>query len=220
MSDRSEPDESRPRTVLITLTGKDRPGVTSTLFGTLARFSVEVLDIEQIVLRRRLILGLLVSEPRDWKALRDAVHEVAAELGMTVEVDKGAGDNRSRPVGRSHVTVLGSPLRSTAVAAIAGRIADSGANIDRIERMARYPVTAIDLHVSGTAPDRLRAFLTEEAPPQRVDVARPRSPHEGGRPPGCRGGGPVRRPAAPRDAHDRDGCGLHAHPGRGHRDAR
>src|SRR3954452_8493625 len=171
MSDRSEPDESRPRTVLITLTGKDRPGVTSTLFGTLARFSVEVLDIEQIVLRRRLILGLLVSEPRDWKALRDAVHEVAAELGMTVEVDKGAGDNRSRPVGRSHVTVLGSPLRSTAVAAIAGRIADTGANIDRIERMARYPVTAIDLHVSGAAPDRLRAVLAEEAARQGVDVA-------------------------------------------------
>jgi phosphoserine phosphatase len=173
MSDESSAPagERRPRTVLITLTGKDRPGVTSRLFGTLARFSVEVLDIEQIVLRRRLILGLLVSEPRDWKALRDAVQEVAAELDMTVEVDKGAGDNRPRPVGRSHVTVLGSPLKSTAVAAIAGRIADTGANIDRIERMARYPVTAIDLHVSGSAPDRLRAVLSEEAARQGVDVA-------------------------------------------------
>jgi len=163
--------EPRPRTVLITLTGKDRPGVTSTLFGTLARFSVEVLDIEQIVLRRRLILGLLVSEPRDWKALRDAVEEVAGDLGMTVEIEKGAGDNRSRPEGRSHVTVLGSPLRSGAVAAIAGRIADTGANIDRIERMARYPVTAIDLHVSGAAPERLRAVLATEAAIQGVDVA-------------------------------------------------
>jgi len=171
MNDRSDPDTPRPRTVLITLTGKDRPGVTSTVFGTLARFNVEVLDIEQIVLRRRLILGLLVSEPRDWKALRDAVQKAASDVGMTVEVDKGAGDNRRRPEGRSHVTVLGSPLRSTAVAAIAGRIADSGANIDRIERMARYPVTAIDLHVSGTAPDRLRAVLTEEAARQGVDVA-------------------------------------------------
>jgi phosphoserine phosphatase len=171
MNDRSDPDAPRPRTVLITLTGKDRPGVTSTVFSTLARFNVEVLDIEQIVLRRRLILGLLVSEPRDWKALRDAVEKAAIDLGMTVEVDKGAGDNRRRPEGRSHVTVLGSPLRSTAVAAIAGRIADSGANIDRIERMARYPVTAIDLHVSGTEPDRLRAVLTAEAARQGVDVA-------------------------------------------------
>ena len=69
---------ARPRTVLITLTGKDRPGVTSTVFATLAQFSVDVLDIEQIVLRRRLILGLLVSEPRDWKALRRALEKVAA----------------------------------------------------------------------------------------------------------------------------------------------
>ena len=161
----------RPRTVLITLTGKDRPGVTSTVFGTLAQFAVDVLDIEQIVLRRRLILGLLVSEPRDWKALRRALEKVAAELGMNVEVDKGAGDNKARPEGRSHVTVLGQPLTSSTVAAIAGRIADTGANIDRIERMARYPVTAIDLHVSGASPDRLRTILSEEAARQGVDVA-------------------------------------------------
>ena len=175
MTDRTsgpvEPLDPPPRTVLITLTGKDRPGVTSTVFATLARFGVEVIDIEQIVLRRRLILGLLVSEPRDWKALRDAIGKVATDLDMTVEFDKGAGDNRRRPEGRSHVTVLGSPLRASAVAAIAGRIADSGANIDRIERMARYPVTAIDLHVSGTAPERLRALLSEEAARQGVDVA-------------------------------------------------
>jgi phosphoserine phosphatase len=57
------------------------------------------------------------------------------------------------------------------MAAVAGRIADSGANIDRIERMARYPVTAIDLHVSGAHPDRLRAMLSIEAAAQGVDVA-------------------------------------------------
>jgi phosphoserine phosphatase len=160
-----------PKTLLITLTGKDRPGVTSTMFSTLARFGVEVIDIEQIVLRGRLILGLLVSTPRDWKPLREAVERAAAELGMSVELERGAGDNRPRPQGRSHVTVLGTPLRSAAVAAVAGRIADIGANIDRIERMARYPVTAINLHVSGAAPEKLRAVLAEEAARQGVDVA-------------------------------------------------
>ena len=69
----------------------------------------------------------------------------------------------------SHVTVLGMPLRPGAVAAIAGRIADTGANIDRIERMARYPVTAIELHVSGADPDRLRVTLSEEAARQEAD---------------------------------------------------
>ena len=37
--------------------------------------------------------------------------------------------------------------------------------------MARYPVTAIELHVSGTDPDRLRVTLAEEAAVQAVDVA-------------------------------------------------
>ena len=49
--------DASSRTLLITLTGKDRPGVTSLVFDTLAQFGVEVVDIEQIVLRRRLILG-------------------------------------------------------------------------------------------------------------------------------------------------------------------
>src|SRR6478672_8552726 len=161
--------EAQPKTLLITLTGKDRPGVTSTVFSTLAAFGVAVLDIEQIVLRRRLVLGVLVTQPRDWKGLRAALERVATDLDMQLEVDRGTGDNRSRPAGRTHVTVLGTPLRPAAVAAIAGRIADTGANIDRIERMARYPVTAIELHVSGADPDRLRALLALEAAKQSVD---------------------------------------------------
>ncbi|CUR57703.1 Phosphoserine phosphatase [metagenome] len=163
--------EPAPDTLLITLTGKDRPGVTSALFATLARAGVEVLDIEQIVLRRRLVLGLLVTAPRDWKKLRDAVETAAAALDMHVEVLRGTGDNRSRKDGRSHVTIIGMPLKATAMAAIAGRIADAGANIDRIERMARYPVTAIDLHVSGVDTDRLRGQLAAEAARHDIDVA-------------------------------------------------
>ena len=166
-----DPKDARLETLLVTLTGKDRPGVTSAVFATLARAGVEVLDIEQIVLRRRLILGVLVTTPRDWKKLRDAVQRTADDLGMTVELDRGTGDNRARGGGRSHVTVIGTPLKASAMAAIAGRIADTGANIDRIERMARYPVTAIDLHVSGAEPERLREVLATEAARQAVDVA-------------------------------------------------
>ncbi len=163
--------DDAPKTLLITVTGRDRPGVTSLMFSTLATFGVQVLDIEQIVIRRRLVLGVLVTVPRDWKALRSAVERVAADLDMQVDVDRGTGDNRERPGGVSHVTVLGMPLRPSAVAAIAGRIADTGANIDRIERMAHYPVTAIELDVSGADPDRLRVLLAEEAAVQSVDVA-------------------------------------------------
>lgn len=160
-----------PKTLLITITGKDRPGVTAAMFSTFAAAGVEVLDIEQIVLRRRLVLGVLVTAPRDWKKLRLAIEQTAAGLGMQVEVERGQGDNKPRRVGRSHVTIIGAPLKAAAMSAIAGRIADLGANIDRIERMARYPVTAIDLAISGVDPEILRSLLAAEAAKQGVDIA-------------------------------------------------
>src|SRR5690606_23577691 len=124
----------------------------------LAEHPVTVVDVEQVVIRGRLVLAVLLTAPRDEVRLRRAVAAVADELGMDVEVAAGAGGTAApRRSGRSHVTVLGHPLRPTGMSAIAGRIADSGANIDRITRVADYPVTAIELEASGTDPDQLRA---------------------------------------------------------------
>ncbi|MBA2699426.1 MAG: phosphoserine phosphatase SerB [Nocardioidaceae bacterium] len=158
-------------TLLMTLTGKDRPGVTAAMFETLAGFGVEVLDIEQVVLRGRLLLGVLVTAPRNVTKLRQQAEQTASSLGMELEMAQGQGDNARRREGRAHVTVLSRPLTPAAVAAITGRIADTGANIDRVVRMARYPVTAIEFHVSGADVGRLRKVLAIEAAHQRVDVA-------------------------------------------------
>src|SRR5215469_10084691 len=161
-----------PTTILVTLTGRDRPGVTSRLFTDLAAHELTVLDIEQVVIRGRLVLGVLLAgdgEP-DLTAIHRAVRALAADLDMEAEITTGWGEPPPRR-GRLHVTVLGSPLRPSAVAAIAGRIAASGANIDRIDRLADQPVTCIELDVSGADPDLLRAALTSEATQQRVDVA-------------------------------------------------
>src|SRR4051812_32991652 len=160
-----------PKTLLITLTGKDRPGVTSRVFGTLGAFGVEVLDIEQIVLRRRLVLGVLVTLNRDWRSLREAVQRVATELDMQLEVDRGTGDNRARPEGRSHVTVLGMPLRAAAFAAIAGRIADTGANTAGRGGRAPSPAPATERPAPGPPPARPRARRAGGPARQSVDVA-------------------------------------------------
>lgn len=160
-----------PDTLLVTVTGTDRPGVTSAVLETLSVAGVSVVDVEQILMRGRLVLGVLVTAPRDGKKLRKAVTETVEALGMSVDIERGSGDNQSRPRDRAHVTVIGAPLKASAMAAIAGRIADCGGNIDRIERMARYPVTAIELHTSGAAPDRLRTLLAVEAARHAIDVA-------------------------------------------------
>ncbi|MDL4773340.1 MULTISPECIES: phosphoserine phosphatase SerB [Thermomonosporaceae] len=166
-------DGSDQRTLLITLTGRDRPGVTSRLFGTLADFPITVADVEQVVIRGRLVLGVLVSYAggADIGRVWNAAERVATDLDMEIELSTGRSRSMPRRRGRLHVTVLGAPLKPAAMAGIAGRIAANGANIDRIERLAQYPVTCIEMHVSGADPEGLRAALAVEAAEQQVDVA-------------------------------------------------
>jgi phosphoserine phosphatase len=163
--------ETSQRTLLVTVTGRDRPGVTSALFDALAGYDVEVVDVEQVVIRGRLVLGVLVTAGGDEAGVRAAVAKVCHDLRLDVEMASGTGDNAPRRSGRLHVTVLGIPLRPVAVAGIASRIAACGANIDRIMRLSRYPVTSIELDVSGADPDKLRTELAAEAVAREVDVA-------------------------------------------------
>lgn len=161
-----------PLTILVTLTGRDRPGVTSRLFTALAAHELTVLDIEQVVIRGRLVLGVLLGcgpDP-DLTAIHRGIRAVAADLGMETEITTGSGEAPRRR-GRLHVTVLGSPLAPAAVAGIAGRIAAHGANIDRIDRIADRPVTCIEFAVSGADPDVLRTTLARESAGLGVDVA-------------------------------------------------
>ena len=165
-----------PRTtLLITLTGRDRPGVTSRLFGALARYPLSVLDIEQVVIRGKLVLGVLLGcdSPPDLTGIYDAVSALAGDLGLEAEITTGSGATGDLPArgGRLHVTVLGSPLAPAAITAIAGRIAASGANIDRIGRLARNPVTCIEMEISGGDPVLLRGDLARVAVAQGIDVA-------------------------------------------------
>ncbi|WP_346100906.1 phosphoserine phosphatase SerB [Nonomuraea maheshkhaliensis] len=167
------------RTLLITLTGPDRPGVTSRLFSVLSKFPVAVADIEQVVIRGRLTLGVLVAYTggpstgtgTTLGAMWTAVERVAEDLGMEVELSTGSTAKEARRRGRLSVSVLGATLQPAAIAGIAGRIAAAGANIDRIERLAQWPVTCIELSVSGADPDALRVELAAEAAAQEVDVA-------------------------------------------------
>jgi phosphoserine phosphatase len=158
-------------TLLVTVTGTDRPGLMSAVLSELASTHLQVIDVEQVVLRGRLVLGVLLTAPRDDSHLRSALTDLAARLGVEIALARGTGDNRPRRQGRSHVTVIGHPLSAAGLAAIAGRIADTGANIDRISRMARYPVTAIEIAVSGADPDALRTLLALEGVAQGLDVA-------------------------------------------------
>lgn len=170
------PEPSLERSIAFTFTGADRPGVTSQLFAALAAFDVTIADLEQVVLNGRLTLGvLLLGAAPDSTILHSpelcaGVELVAADLGLDVQTEVGSSSTVRRR-GRLHVSVLGAPLRPRAIAGIADCIAAAGANIDHIERLAAYPVTCVELVVSGADPQQLRSSLALVATDLQVDVA-------------------------------------------------
>lgn len=163
------------RTLLITLSGQDRPGVTRALFRALGPHRVHVLDVEQIVVRGRLVLAVLVgASDRHSAGLDEAAHSavtVGKDLGMEVQTQFGADEDSERRRNRVHVTILGAPLMPEAIAAAAALIADRGGNIDRIRRIASYPVTALEFQGSGVSVDEIRRPLVEVASAHGADVA-------------------------------------------------
>jgi phosphoserine phosphatase len=66
---------------------------------------------------------------------------------------------------------MGAPLETRHVAAVAAAIADHGANIDRIRRLSRYPVTTVELDVSGADVADLRHDLAMVAHQVGADIA-------------------------------------------------
>lgn len=165
--------------VLITVTGPDRPGVSSVLFAALIRHGVELLDIEQVVIRGQLTLGALVATDHDPEELQEAVEQAMASIAMTVRTSIEVDEAGARRRMSTHVVVvLGRPITARAFGEVARALAGVGANIDSIRRVADYPVTALELMVSPDPADTtvhphgtLRARLVEVAASVGVDVA-------------------------------------------------
>jgi len=166
--------EKDPFTGLILLTGIDKPGITATLFETLAPFSLTVLDIEQVVIRERLILTLLIAcNP----AHTEAIDVDLEELSKTLDVDIATSFS-SAPIssiaaktGLVHAVLLSPKLLPSAVAKVAQTISELGGNIESISRTASYPVTAIEFVISRADPKILKSSLARVAIEQGVDIA-------------------------------------------------
>jgi phosphoserine phosphatase len=156
--------------LLVTVSGPDRPGVTADLFAAVSGMPVTVADVEQVVIRGRLVLGILLTGT-DLSAPGRALAETAERLGLVAVLETGAAADDARRRDRVLVTVLGSPLVPAGLAGVAQTIAVEHGNIDRISRLARYPVTGIELEVSGADPMRLREALNRRARELGVDIA-------------------------------------------------
>ena len=78
-------DEKSEFTGLILVSGIDTPGITQALFETLAPFAITVLDIEQVVIRERLILTVLISlNPAHAEAIEEDLQLCGQKLGVDI----------------------------------------------------------------------------------------------------------------------------------------
>jgi phosphoserine phosphatase len=166
--------EKEEFTGLILISGLDSPGITSAVFEALSPFAVTVLDIEQVVIRDRVILTILISlSAAHATAIEEDLNLCASKLGVDIAsaFEKRSVVSIAAKSGLIHVVALGNPLKPAAVAEIATTIAHEGGNIERIHRTASYPVTAIEFVVSGANAANLRSALAEISAETGVDIA-------------------------------------------------
>jgi len=163
--------------VLITVTGVDQPGVTSALFEVLSRHKVDLLNVEQVVIRNRLTLGVLVSGPADvvgGARLRDEVTGAIQAVGLDVTIESSDDLPVLREPSTHTIVVLGRPISAEAFGVVAREVAALGVNIDFIRGVSDYPVTGLELRVSvppGAAYGQLQTALARVAAAEGVDIA-------------------------------------------------
>jgi phosphoserine phosphatase len=159
------------QTILVHVSGQDRPGLFAGILALLDRSGAEVVDIEQITIRQRLHLSLLVVAPPTDDVLNELLflgweHRLAVDFEVVSEPTRPA---RANPW--YAVTLLGAELGPAALGAAADAIAGGAGNIERITCLAHYPVTAYELIVSAPAIAPIRLALVAASQQQRFDVA-------------------------------------------------
>ena len=175
--------------ILINVTGKDKPGLTASLTGILARYKVAILDIGQAVIHDYLSLGILVEIPTEFKSssiLKDLLFE-AHKLGIQIRfspIEEPLYENWVAQQGKERriITLLGRRITAEQLSKVAAAIAKNKLNIDVINRLSgRVSVNNTDTHqiacvqitVSGkiSNPGVLRRELLEIHADTGIDIS-------------------------------------------------
>jgi len=175
--------------LLISVSGEDRPGVTTAVTQVLAQGGVSVLDIGQAVIHDSLTLGILAEVPTAAESaavLKDVLFQVH-KLGMQVRFQPISAQSYQHWVSqqgkpRHIITLLARRVLAEHIARVTSVTADHGLNIDQINRLSgRIPLDRIDMHSKACvefsvrgAPANHNAFrsaLLELASEMDVDIA-------------------------------------------------
>ena len=155
------------------MSGQDGPGIAARLFGALAERGVEVDDVEQVRVHGRLLLCVEAD------MVPAEVEPVLRPPGGALRRGGRRGRGRAPRGGRRWTTspraiwsrVLAPEIDAATLETVTGAIARCGGNIERIVRLAAYPVHSYELSVAGADIDGLRRALAEAAARCLVDLA-------------------------------------------------
>jgi phosphoserine phosphatase len=172
--------------LLITISGKDHPGLTSAFAHSLAETEASLLDIGQAVIHDALALGLMIRVPDgEVHDITRRVDHIAAELGVTARVSDISEEEYRRWIDKQHkqrfiVTLLAEQIEAQELAAVADIFAKRDVNIDTMDRLSSRGAAAdinsricIEFNISGDGVDSigLRRALLELADQVSFDVA-------------------------------------------------
>ncbi|MCZ6737887.1 MAG: phosphoserine phosphatase SerB [Actinobacteria bacterium] len=155
--------------ILVSVNGPDHPGISAGLMDVLSVGGAGIYDIEQIVVRGRLTLNILIGVAAGQATIRDLLF-FGWEAGLHIEFEV-VDTTPSSPESLSIVTVLGARVGPEDFGAVATAIAQGRGNIERIFRLSRYPIVSYELTISGGDIDEIRAGLVVAASERPIDVA-------------------------------------------------
>nr|WP_239579088.1 phosphoserine phosphatase SerB [Microlunatus panaciterrae] len=157
--------------MLIRVSGRDRPSLVRDLLTLLAQAGAELEDMEQLVVRERLTLDVLIRLTGAADGLVRDILYWGFTHDLKIDFERVESQSQRAALPRFAVSVLGRRLAPSALAAVAEAIARVGGNVDRMVRLATEPVTAYELVVIIAGQDQLRAALVEVAQAHNVDIA-------------------------------------------------
>ena len=169
------PNKNTPAfTGLILVSGEDRPGITEKLMSLLSEFSVLVLDIEQLVIRGRLILTVLISlDESHASAIAADLELLEKEIGFDIAIDFAEEQDSAENPANLHVVIISDSLKPASIAVVAAELSKIQANITAIRRTSSEPLTAIELDIS--CPDKsikeVQKLLAVVAISHKIDLA-------------------------------------------------
>ena len=160
---------SQRSTILVNIHGPDHPGISAAVMDVLTVTGAEVYDIEQIVVRGRLTLNVLIGVDGETATIRDLLL-FGWEQRLHIEFE--VVDPLPTPIkAMTVVTILGERIGPDDFGAVARAVANGGGNIERIFRLSRYPVTSYELTVSEGDIDKIREQLITTAAERPIDIA-------------------------------------------------